>query len=104
MANSRPISRDATAPADDLLDEVVEAALIEATRETTLEPSSPGAPPESAAEAFLQRAVAFLSTHPDRLAILEKLRAAVDKDAGRSNQEQSDRNGAADGKPEHRDA
>ena len=100
MANSQPTSRDAMAPTDDLLDEVVEAALIETTRETEPKPSAAVAPGESDAEAFLQGAVAFLNTRADCAVLIEKLRALVRDHSGEAKPERSEANGAPDPKSE----
>jgi hypothetical protein len=100
MANSQPTSSDARAPADDLLDEVVEAALIETTRE--MEPELPAAvaPGEAEAEAFLRGAVAFLNTRADCAALIEKLCALVGTQSGEAKPERPDADGGSDGKSE----
>jgi hypothetical protein len=99
MANLGSTTRDATAAADDLLDQVVEAALIETTRETPA-PPIPARTPESEAEAFLQRAAAFLNARADRAEILEKLRASVADQSREPKAERPDARDGADSKPE----
>ena len=60
-----------------LLDEFVEAALVEAGRDAEAA-ALLGEPGEAdSAAAFLQRAAAFLSTRSDRAELLEKLRASI---------------------------
>ena len=60
-----------------LLDEFVEAALVEAGQDAEAA-ALLGAPDEAdPAAAFLQRAAAFLSTRSDRAELLEKLRASI---------------------------
>jgi hypothetical protein len=100
MANSQPTARDAMAPADDLLDQVVEAVLIEATRETAPEPTTAAGAPESDAEVFLRRATAFLNARADRAELIEKLRASVGDHSGEPKPERSHTQAASDKKPE----
>jgi hypothetical protein len=80
MLNFRPIpcAREDSAAGDEaLLEQAVEAALME-TAGGVKDPSAAQATAKpDAAEAFLQRAAAFLNARADRAGLLERLRGLV---------------------------
>lgn len=77
LRSTWPHDKRTVADDETLLDEFVEAALVEAGRdaEATALLGEPGE--ADSAAAFLQRAAAFLNARSDRAELLEKLRASI---------------------------
>jgi hypothetical protein len=100
MVNSQSLSRNAEDAADALLDQVVESALIEATAGTASAPALTGAAAPDLAEAFLQRAVAFLKPRPDGAALFERLRALLEDEPTKAKPDATSAPAAPNGKPE----
>jgi hypothetical protein len=80
MLNLRPISSDREDPVagdEALLEQAVEAALMETAADMKDPDAVRAAAAPDAAETFLQRAANFLNTRTDRAELLERLRALV---------------------------
>ena len=104
MLNFRPmpLDQEETAASDDaLLDQVVEAALIEAACDTVPELAvPPAAAGFESAEAFLQQAATFLNARTDCAELLERLRASITGLPTEQKPAAPSEPGASDSKPE----
>jgi hypothetical protein len=99
LRSTLPHDKRTVADDETLLDEFVEAALVEAGRDAEAA-ALLGEPGEAdSAAAFLQRAADFLNARSDRAELLEKLRASISPAPGGGKPAPAAGASPADGKP-----